>query len=214
VDTDQEEVEALREWWKENGRTVIFGLVLGIGGVFGWTAWRGHVEQQAEQASRIYEQMVDMAAADDHAEASQRAETIMSDYPDSAYASLAALLGAKSALVSDQRDDAKRRLRWVIDNADRAEVKDLARIRMARILLDEDDSGGAMATLDGVSSPSFAAIVEELRGDVFVAGGDPGAAREAYMAAISAATSSIDLGNRVQIKLDDLGHTDMPGEAQ
>jgi predicted negative regulator of RcsB-dependent stress response len=150
--------------------------------------------------------MVDMAAADDHLEALLRVDQIIRDHPDSDYAALSGLLGAKSALAAGRADDANRLLTWVIENAARTELQDLARLRSAQLLLDEQKPEAGLAMIAEVNTPAFAATVEELRGDILMDNGQSDAAAKAYESAL--ASNSISSGTRVRVemKLDDLGH--------
>jgi predicted negative regulator of RcsB-dependent stress response len=206
VDSEQEELEALQKWWKDNGKAVVVGLVIGLGGVFAWTTWQSRVESTAVSVSVIYQSMVDMAAADDHAEALLRAEQLTQEHADSEYAALSALLGAKSALALARNDDAMRLLGWVIAHAARPELRDLARIRSARLDFAGDRAEQGLAILAEVKTPAFAATVEELRGDILADGQQNEAAVKAYEAAL--ASPSITSGERLRVnmKLDDLGH--------
>jgi predicted negative regulator of RcsB-dependent stress response len=214
VDTEQEDLERLQTWWKENGRAVVVGLVLGLGGVFAWTTWQSRVEATAERVSVVYQSMVDMEAADDHAEALLRAEQIIQDHSDSEYAALSGLLGAKSALAIGRRADASRLLGWVIENAARAEIRDLARVRSAELLFDEGKGDAGLETLAQVKTPAFAAIVEELRGDILADSEQSAAAVKAYEAALASDSMTSGMRARVNMKLDDLGHRDANAESK
>jgi predicted negative regulator of RcsB-dependent stress response len=208
VDTEQEELEALQKWWKENGRAAMVGLVLGLGGVFGWTAWQSRAEATAERVSVVYQSMVEMAASDDHGEALLRANQIMQDQPDSEYAALAGLLGAKSAFATGRTDDANRLLGWVIENASRVELRDVARIRSARLLLERGEADAALTMIADVGTSAFAATVEELRGDILLDNRQSEAAAKAYETALSSDSMTSGTRARLQMKLDDLGHRD------
>ncbi len=214
MDTEQEELEALQKWWKENGRAVVVGLVLGLGGVFGWTAWQSRAEATAERVSIDYQSMVEMAASDDHAEALLRADQIIRDQPDSEYAALAGLLGAKSAFAIGRTDDANRLLGWVVENARRAELQDVARIRSVRLLLDQGEPDAALAMLAEVGTSAFATIVAELRGDILIGDRQSEAAAKAYQTALASDSMTSATRARLQMKLDDLGHSDRPGQSR
>jgi predicted negative regulator of RcsB-dependent stress response len=206
VDTEQEELEALQKWWHENGKAVVIGLVIGLGGVFGWTTWQSRVEATAERVSVVYQSMVDMAAADDHLEALLRVDQIIRDHPESDYAALSGLLGAKSALAAGRTDDANRLLAWVIQNATRTELRDLARLRSAQLLLDEQKREAGLAMVAEVDTPAFTATAEELRGDILMDSGQSDAAAKAYESALGSDSISSGTRVRVEMKLDDLGH--------
>ena len=214
MDTEQEELEALQKWWKENGRAVVVGLILGLGGVYGWITWQGQVEATAERVSVVYESMVNMAAANDHQEALLRAEQIIKEHPDSEYAALSGLLGAKSALAAGRGDDARRLLGWVVENADRAEIRDLARIRNAQLLVEEQKPDAGLELLAQVKTPAFKSTVEELRGDILVESRDNEAAVTAYQTALASDAISSGMRARVMMKLDDLGHSNTAEQAK
>lgn len=205
MDSEQEELETLQKWWKENGRAVVVGLVLGLGGVFGWTTWQARVEATAEQASVVYQSMADMAAAGDHAEALLRVGQIILDHPDSEYAALAALMGAKSAMAMGRADEATRLLDWVSATAEREEIRDVARIRSARLLLGEGKGDAALQALASVKTPAFTASVEEIRGDILVDTGEKDGAAKAYELALASDSITSGTRARVQMKLDDIG---------
>jgi predicted negative regulator of RcsB-dependent stress response len=207
VDTEQDELEALQKWWKENGRAVVVGLILGLGGVFGWTTWQARVEATAEQASIVYQSMADMAAADDHQEALLRVAQIIQDHPDSEYAALAALMGAKSAMAVGRADEATGLLDWVIANAGREEIRDVARIRSARLLLGEGKSDAGLQVLASIKTPAFAATVEEIRGDILSDTGEKDGAARAYELALASDSITSGTRARVQMKLDDIGRS-------
>lgn len=207
MDSEQEELEALQKWWKENGRAVVVGLVLGLGGVFGWTTWQARVEATAEQASVVYQSMADMAAAGDHAEALLRVGQIILDHPDSEYAALAALMGAKSAMAMGRADEATRLLDWVSATAEREEIRDVARIRGARLLLGEGKSDAGLQMLASIKTPAFAATVEEIRGDILVDTGEKDGAARAYELALASDSITSGTRARVQMKLDDIGQS-------
>ena len=208
MESAEQELEALKSWWKENGRALVVGVSIGLGGVFGWTWWQDHLRTQAEEASIIYQGVVEDAGADRHETVRAQAEEIIQNYPKTGYAPLAALLAAKSAFAENDFDDAKRQLQWVIENSDNLSFKDLARLRLARILLAEEKLDEAMGVVDSVEQDAFGAGANEIRGDIEIARGNDEGAREAYLQALTSGGISGPTRNRVQMKLDDLGSGD------
>lgn len=204
-ESERDQIEALKKWWKENGRVVSLGLVIGLGSVFGWTSWKAYATAQAEKASALYQQMISRAGARDFARADELAEVLMRDFSDSGYAELTGLVRANSAFARNQLAEARGYLRWVIDTARRPELKAIARLRLARLLLDDGDAAGATALLDAAEPGTLIVAYEELRGDIAFAGSDPKAAAERYMAALAAEDLSSAGRARIQMKLDDLG---------
>lgn len=205
MDSEEEQLEALQKWWKENGRAVVVGVVLGLGGVFGWQSWVAHVDRRGEAASIEYQKLADTALREDHAGAVAQAEVLVAEFPKTAYAALASLIAARSAFESDQVDEARRHLQWVIDNATRTGLRDVARLRLARIELDAAELDRAAAHLGAIEAPGLESLVEEVRGDLSMARGDADSARTAYTAALDARGNTPSGRTRVQMKLDDLG---------
>jgi predicted negative regulator of RcsB-dependent stress response len=204
LETPEQELEALKNWWKENGLTLVVGITIGLGGVFGWNWWQDHLRSQAEEASLIYRQLTDNAAAEKHDLVREQATEIVRNYPKTGYAALASLLAAKSAFSENDSEAAKRRLEWVIENGESPSFKDMARLRLARILIDEDMLDEAMATVESVEQQAFSASANEVRGDIQMARGNTEGAREAYIQALANGAISGPTRSRVQMKLDDL----------
>lgn len=208
METPEQELEALKNWWKENGRTLVIGVALGLGGVFSWTWWQDHLRSQAEEASQIYQRLVEDAAAERHDFVRGQAAEIIQSYPKTGYAALASMLAAKSAFAENDFEEAKRRLEWVIGNSDNGSFRDLARLRLARILIDEDKLDEAMTAVESVEQDAFRASANEIRGDIQINRGDTQGAREAYLQALASGAISGPTRSRVQMKLDDLGSSD------
>ena len=205
MESEEEQLERLREWWKDNGRPVVIGLVVGLGGVFGWTSWQTHTERRAEQASIEYQKIADSVLREDHAGAAAQADTLIAEFPSSGYAPLAALLAARSELLAGRADDAIGRLEWTIGNAEHAAIRDVARVRLARLHLDAGRHAEAAGQLGAIEGSGFDAMVEEVRGDLAFARGDPDAARSAYTSALADEAMTPAGRRRLQMKLDDLG---------
>lgn len=210
AETDQEQIEELKKWWHENGRTVVAGLVLGLGGVFGWTTWQSYQASQAELSSRLYTQIVNSAASENHAQAIHQTDALIEEFPDSAYAALSALVGARSAHASANPDDAQRLLQWTVDNAGEPEIADVARLRLARLQLDAGQHDAALRSIDAVTSEGFRGVAGEIRGDVLLARGDPEAARREYETVLERDDLPSSMRLRVRMKLDDLGQRLVP----
>lgn len=211
-DTEKEQLEALKKWWRENGRMVVIGLVVGLGITFGWSGWKAYKNMQDEKASSLYEAVLAGASAakPDVATVQTAAARLMGRFPDSPYASLAALVAARGAVQAGSDDDAARELQWVVEHTSRVEIREIAQLRLARIAVDRKDYDGAKAMLRQVRDPGLAGAVSELRGDIAVARGDTKAARAAYTAALANTDLSGAARTRIRIKLDDLGSYNVP----
>jgi predicted negative regulator of RcsB-dependent stress response len=198
--TDDERVEDLKKWWQENGVSIMVGIALGVAAIFGWRYWVSHRDAQAEQASLAYDAFIEAVEKPDADQARQRGQGLLTDFPNSAYAALATLRLAKLAVDRGDLVTAIQQLQWVIDHAQLDELRDIARLRLARVLFAAGQATEAETLMERVNTASLTAEREELRGDLYLAGNDPAKARIAYAAALAAGGSSPLL----RIKLDNL----------
>ena len=189
---------------------VVVGLVVGLGGTFGWNGWQAWQANQAESASVTYQALLAAATRNQFEQIEELGAALVENHPGSRYASLAALVMAKGAVAQDRPEDATRRLQWVLENGSEEEVKQIAQLRLAQLAMDREDYEGALAMLERVQLPGLVAAVQELRGDIAVARDDRAAARSAYEEALAAEDLPQDVRARINIKLDDLGHYNIP----
>ncbi len=207
-ETEQEQVEAIKKWWKENGTAVIFGLAIGTAALVGWNMWSDHTRNQQESASMAYQQLMTTLAEEKNDVVLERVERLKSDYADSPYAVLAAMAAAKANVNKNDLDAAKTQLQWALDHSDDVGIQHVVRLRLARLLIATDKSGEALSLLEKVSDTSgFATDYDELKGDVYIATGQIGLARTAYKKALEEGDGSPN-SRFLQMKLDDLGPGD------
>lgn len=195
---EDDQVEALKKWWHENGKAVIGGAVLGLAIVGGWQGWTRYSDGRAEQASAYYDQFSVSAQGNDVAAATQQAERIFEEFGSSTYAMLTALEMARIEYAEGKSEAAVARLRWVISHASDESLVQLARLRLARLLLDANDLDGALELTSESVTEAFAAEFAALRGDVLRAQGDLKSARIAYQDALDKGVANQDL---VRMKL-------------
>lgn len=196
--SDDETAEAVKKWWRENGKQVIAGAVIGIGSVLGWQWWQSHVTQQGEAAAVVYDKMLSALAADPALAAAQ-ADTLTAQYASTPYAALASLAVAKARVEQGSNAEAIVHLRKAMELAKLPELRQVAKLRLARVLAADGKLDEALAELDGVQG--FSASGEEVRGDILLAKGDREQAKAAYQRALDAGGHRATL----RIKLDDLG---------
>jgi predicted negative regulator of RcsB-dependent stress response len=198
--TEEEQIEALKRWWDENGKQVVLAIVLTVGGYFGWQAWTDHVDDQTAAASLVYQEMLDnmdgavpgdTLGADKQAEISLLAETLKQDYSNTQYAFYAALIKAKLAVESTDLAAAAVELQWAMDNADETVNENIARLRLARVEAAAGNLDTALQLVQGVDAGELKSAFDEAKGDFYQQQGNAGAAYSAYEAAMM----SIDAGN-------------------
>lgn len=204
--TDEEQVEALRKWWLENGKSVIAGIVIGFSAIFGWRAWQDHTIVQAEAASSEYQHMVVAVRQGETDSALSHANAIMDDYNSTGYAPFAALMLARLAVDAEDYATAEEHLRWAMEKSSNDQVIHIARLRLARLLIAQEKLDEAAPLLKIDSKGKFLANYEELRGDIFIRQGMSEAARNAYKEALASSNSTEESRSILQIKLDGLGN--------
>ncbi|WP_440997300.1 YfgM family protein [Arhodomonas sp. SL1] len=203
-ETEEEQLEALRRWWQENGRSVIAGVIIAIAGVVGWQQWQAWQERSALEASAQYDRLNARTAAGEGDAVREALTTLQEDSAGSPYATLGSLAAARYFAERDDFDAAMGVLRWAVDNAPSDALRRVARLRLGAVEYAAGELEAALATLEPVPDGAFAARYHELRGDVLVAAGRADEAITAYRDALEADP----LGQRrgyVEVKLTDLG---------
>lgn len=203
--SEQEQVEALKKWWKENSKAILAGVVLGLAILFGGRAWIDYRHTRAEAASEQYAALMAAAERGDQAAAVQKGEEVLKDYASTPYAALAALALAEIRLEQGDAAVARGHLQWAADHAKQAGIQHIARLRLGRVLISEGNADAALALVPAGEADGFAAAYEELKGDAYVAKGDEAQARAAYRKALDALEPAAPNRALLQMKLDDLG---------
>lgn len=184
--TEEEQVEALKSWWRENGKSIIAGAVLGILALVGWRGWTWYQETQALEASRLYDQVSARIPEGDRETLVSAAEQLREDYASTAYAPLAALAAARAAVDAGEHGAAAEWLRWAMENGGDAKLGYLARGRLARVVAANGKVDEGLSLLDVDAPAAWAGLYGEIRGDLLTEKGNPEAAAEAYRAALDA----------------------------
>jgi predicted negative regulator of RcsB-dependent stress response len=202
---EQEQVDALKAWWKENGKWVIGAIVVGLLGFSGMQFWKNYQSGQAAEASKLFTEVVKQTASNDAKRIGDAADALASRYGSSAYAPRAQLMAAQASLQARDLARAKAQLLWVIEHAKETGLQDTARLKMASVLLDEKKYDDALKQLDAAHPESFTGLYADLKGDVLSAMGKPAEARVAYQQALEKTDPKSMYRNLIQLKLDGLG---------
>ncbi len=180
---EQEQIAALRGWWKQYGGWAT-GLLLAIAmGWLGWYGWQTYQKTQNAEASRIFLVLQQASAQQNTSQVKQAAGELVNQYPRSQFAALGALLAATTLEAAGDPKSAEAQLVWVADNGKDA-VRGVARLRLAGIQMDQKDYDAALKTLSETAPAGFAARFDAARGDVYVAQGKLTEARASYDAAL------------------------------
>ncbi len=202
---EQEQVEAIKAWWRENGTGLLLSVVIVFGGFAGYQFWKSHQAKQSGEASVLFAEVGNQIASKDPKRVNDAAQALIDRFGSSAYASRAELLAVEVNIQAKDIAKAKTQLQWVLDHAKEDGVKNLARLKLATLLLDEKDFPEAMNLLQAKHPESFDALYSDLKGDVLVAQGKTEEARAAYQIAYDKMDSKSTYRNLIQMKLDSVG---------
>ena len=203
---EQEQLAALKGWWQENGSLVITAVTLVLVALAAWQGWGYYQRNQAVQASSLYDAVQKAERAGDLKQVRESAGAILERYPRTAYAAMAALVSAKAHFQGGDLKTAHAQLAWVAENAKDEGMQDIARLRLASVMLDEKAYDDALKTLDAKHGTGFDALFLAARGDVLVAQGKKEEARSAYKVALDKADArDAVLRGLIQLRLDALG---------
>ena len=202
---EQEQLDALKQFWKQYGTLIITLAFLALATFAGVKGWNYYQRGQSEQASVLFGKLEEAVRKNDIAQTGSLGAEIIDKYGSTAYGPMAALLLAKTSHDNGDPAAAGTRLLLAIDKARDDETAALARLRLAGIRLDEKKYDEALALLDAKHSQAFAPLYSDLRGDVLAAQGKPAEARAAYKQALEKSLPNSNYRNVVQIKLDALG---------
>ncbi len=211
--SEEEQLEALKRWWKDYGKLVVAAVIIAVVAYFGYTAWQDQKRQKAEKASEVYEQLLKLVNVEpgktltdsDKATASHLAAELKDANSKSMYAYSAAFFLAKIAVEDGKLDAAVNELKWVLSAKPDAATEQLARLRLARVLTAQKAYPDALAQLSPEPATAFTAEYAEARGDILKSQGDLDAARTAYEKALAATDpQQQERFMLLQMKVDDL----------
>ncbi|WP_413478279.1 YfgM family protein [Vibrio hibernica] len=199
-DADEEQqVEAIKDWWKANGKSVIIGVVVGIGGILGWRYYQDSITAEQENASHGYSAVISNLE-EKGLEAQKPTQDFITANDKTSYAVLAALQLAKAQVDANKLDDALTQLKWAKLHTEDETLLPIISYRMARVLTAQTKYDDAISEISAVKSEAWKARNQELMGDIYLLKGDKDAAQKAYIQAQQDGTAN----QALQMKLDDL----------
>lgn len=202
---EQEQIDTLKAWWKQNGNLVTWLVIAALSTYVGWSAWTSYQAKQSTQASTLYEEVQRAATAKENTKVQAATAVLVDKYARTSYASMAVLAAAKSAFDASDLKAAKSQLNWLQEHAANAEFKSLAKLRLAAIALDEKAYEEGLKFLSGEFPVDFEADVADRKADIFVAQNKITEARQSYQAALTKMNEKSPGRQLVQIKLDAIG---------
>ncbi len=199
---EQERIAALKDWWDKWGKVVIAAAVAAVLGMVGTFFYRDYQKTQGEKAEALFADA--QKAGQDSKKLTEAATALAEKYPDSFFATEAKLMAARSAVDGKDLAAAETHLRWVIDHG-RDLYRNVARLRLAAIMLETKKYDDALKLLGDVKEEGFASVTADLKGDVYAAQGRADEARAAYQVAVDKSETRSALKSISQAKLDALG---------
>ncbi|MFN2359793.1 MAG: YfgM family protein [Marinobacter sp.] len=208
--TEEETVQAIKDWWKKNGSSLLIGIAAALAIVFGWQAWQNHQMQQRTEAASQFADLINAYSDDSDENRAETvayvAETLREEYSDSAFAIYGMMMLARQQIMDqDDAESAIESLTWAREKADESGPLSLIiRNRLARAQFAAEQYEEALSTIESAENiGSFSAILTELKGDILLAQGDREGARDAYLAARE--QNQQGRSGILELKLSDLG---------
>ena len=207
---EQEQLDDLKAWWSLWGNTVATILVVVCVAVVAVQGWRWWTARKVEDAAALYNAVAQAARANDVAKARDATAQLTDKFASTGYSSRAAFVLAKLQFDAGDTAAARVQLQWVVDHADEQELKEIARYRLALLMLNDQQYDEALKILDAKHGEPFAGLYADLRGDAHAAAGRTADAGAAYRDALTKFDAKSQYRNYVQVKLDSLGAAALP----
>lgn len=209
--TEEQQVEAIKKWWKENRWSVVGGIIIGVVVLAGGRAWVEGQNTYLESAFSEYQTMLNDVSEGKNEEAERKGANLLGQYSDTPYAALAALALASIKVEKGDLVAASSHLRWAMDNAKQESIKHETRLRLGKLLLAENKTSDALSLLNVADTGIYTPAYEQLKGDIYVKEGKHDSARTAYSRALMELSPTSPDRRIIQMKLDDLGRNSKEG---
>lgn len=196
--SEDEQVERLKAWWKSNGTSVVIGAALGISVIVGVNFWRGYTKTQGEEASARFAELLSATGA----ESRSIGDELLAEYQNTPYAALSALYLAKLGYEEGNTEQVESMLKWALENAKQPSTQHVARLRLARVYLEQDNVDQAAQLTQVDAYDGFESEYNELIGDIAMSKGDAAAARTAYEKAVGSLPRGSGYSGLLTLKLD------------
>jgi predicted negative regulator of RcsB-dependent stress response len=202
---EQEQIDVIKAWWKEHGALVIVAVTVAALTIAAFQGWRYYRHNQALAAVALYAQLVRADRAGEQKKVRDIASRIVEEYGSTPYATFAALNAARASFDAGDLAGAKSQLTWVVEHAREQEIRDVARLRLAGVLLDEKNYAEALKLVETKPVESMTGLYADLKGDILAAQGKNADARGAYQLAFDKSDALSPYRATIQLKLDALG---------
>jgi|GEM_PF-127583 len=202
--TEQEQVEQLKKWLRIYGLPAIVGILVGIVIFYSWNYYHSYRARILSHGSRVYDEMLTNRAQNNMQTTEVQAEKLLSHYTSTPYGETAALMLAREAIIKKDYPTAMKQLSWTIDHGHNAALRQIARIRLARLYLAENQADQAINTLNKVEVKAFEGLVDEVLGDAYLSLHQINEARDAYQKALHEIPNADEIRPLLEMKLNNL----------
>lgn len=202
--TEQEQIQQLKNWIKTYGPAIMAGVIVAGLLAFGWNYWQSYRNKILLHASGVYDEMLTTRAQNNNPAAVIQAKKLLSHYPKTPYAEMAALLLARDAILKKNYPEAIKQLDWVRDHSSESSIRQIARLRKARIFLAENQPDMTLSLIKKIDDKTFIGLIEEVEGDAYVMKNDKISAKNAYQKASQDLPNAEVIQPVLQMKLDNL----------
>lgn len=202
--TEQEQVELLKSWIKQYSLVILTGVFLAIIAITGWRYWQQRQYKINSHASAVFDEMLTARAQRNETAATAQANKLFTHYSNTAYGQFAALMQARSAIMTNNYPEAENQLNWVINHSNVASIRQIARLRLARLLVAQHKSTESLTVLNIVEDKSFNGLIDEIKGDAYLSINNRDMARQWYHQALNELPNAEVIRPLLQMKYDNL----------
>lgn len=202
--TEQEQIELLKNWLKQYSLVIIAGVAIAIVTIAGWRYWQQRQAKILVHASAVYDEMLTVRSQNDITQTLIQAQKLFSHYPKTIYGQMAAFMLAKDAVTKKNYVEAKKHLNWVINHTHVTSFNQIARLRLARVLIAEQNPKDAIDILQKVKDKTFSGLIDEVRGDAYLTMKNMRMARQSYKQALEELPNAEAIRPLLQMKYDNL----------
>ena len=202
---EQEQIDAIKAWWNQYGNLVMLAVIACFLTIAAFQGWRYYKAQQADRAASLFSQLDQAERNNEAKRVRDIAAQIVDKYSSTPYAAMAALAAAKASYTTGEVEEAKKNLQWVADKAKQDEMRDVSRLRLAGVLLDEKKYDEALKLLSAKTTETYVPLYGDLKGDVLAEQGKAAEARSAYQSALEKLDANSPYRRVIEVKLDALG---------
>jgi predicted negative regulator of RcsB-dependent stress response len=203
--TEQEQVEILKNWIKQYSLVILGGVLIAAIVISGWRYWQERQHKILSHASAVFDEMLTVRGQNDQAATAVQANKLFSHYSQTTYGQLAALMLARNAIISQNYPEAEKQLNWVLDHSGIASLRQIARIRLARVFIAENKPEESIKILSKIEDKTFNGFIDEVKGDAYLSMKKTDLAREAYKQALAELPNAESVRPLLQMKYDNLG---------